>query len=373
MDTHLNSIRIYVAIYEEDPSINQNPYTHTLAGKICGIHPNVSFAFGNNILWTDEIFQFDVMHIMWPHFFAPKMREGLDLELYLKKLKQHNIKIVATCHNLVPHNPIDHYDIDAYNIVYSNADSIIHLAQYSLDLFKQKYRNIDHVLISHHVYDELYTNVPPRQQALQHLHLNDGIYAICFGAFRHKAEKQLLLTAAKSAKGIQFIAPRLFRPIDIPHGKINKRWIKRRLRYLYQTVMLLYYKLAYPNILLCNNEFIPDSELIHYYAICSISFLQRIDILNSGNFYLGMLMGNVIVGPDSGNIGYVLKQTGNFVFDPHDKDSITESINQALKAVQNGKGEQNKIYATKNWSTEIIAEQHYLLYKNLCSGRHPKN
>lgn len=78
-----------------------------------------------------------------------------------------------------------------------------------------------------------------------------------------------------------------------------------------------------------------------------------------------MYFGNVILGPNVGNVGEILEQTGNPCFNVDDLSTIDKACRDAMKAKMNNKGEQNREYAIKNWSTEIVAERVYQLYKPL--------
>ena len=99
---------------------------------------------------------------------------------------------------------------------------------------------------------------------------------------------------------------------------------------------------------------------------CSdITFIQRKVNLNSGNLTLGFFFGNVIVGPNIGNIGRILHDTGNPTFDPNISNSIGEAICKAIQMQKEGKGKINQDYALCHWTTQKIAEMHYNIYKSL--------
>ncbi len=351
-------MKIYIALFENTALDSSNPFVRTLENAIVDAHNEVSFSSMKTDFWTDAIFDYDIVHIMWPNCFASAMRQGANLQERLNTLKFHGVKIVATCHNLVPHLSVDEYDKLSYKIVYRSADVIIHLGRYSKSLFEEQYSNIKHVIIPHHVYDQIYTAIPNKEEALTHLHLKNAVYAICFGLFRHPEEKTILLQAVKTTPNIKYIANRF---LDIPKGKIDKRWFRQRLKWVY-------YKLKYPNLILTGENFVTEEDLVYYYAVSDISFIQRLDTLNSGNVFLGMLMGNVIVGPDAGNTGEILTQSGNYVFQPHQISSVTSAMLSALSSVKQEKGLQNKNYALNNWSTKKIAEMHYQLYKSICNS-----
>ena len=102
---------------------------------------------------------------------------------------------------------------------------------------------------------------------------------------------------------------------------------------------------------------------MYYYGASSISLIHRLHILNSGNLPLGFLMKQVVVGPNRGNVGYILKTTGNPVFEPTNNDSLLEAICKAQILVRGVKGEENFKYAMENWNTARISEELYHIYK----------
>ena len=346
-------MRIFVAIYEDDAHQAENPFAWTLEDAIQEHHKGIEFVSRKDEFWTDD--KWDIVHVMWPDIFAPYMQEGKNLLERLRVLKNNGTKIIAHIHNLTTHTK-NEVMRDAYDIVYEEADIMIHLGTYSLNILKDKYPSKMHVLIPHHIYDTIYSQkMPSKPEALHYFGLKKCVYAISFGRVRNAREKDLIFRAVKSCPNIKFVVPRF---IDIPHGKINKRWIKQRLKWLY-------YRIKYPNLIINGNEYVTNEELPIYYALADISFIQRIDTLNSGNVPLGMFFGKVIVGPEVGNVGRVIEETGNFSFDPNDTESVRKALVAANEAVKHDKGEENREYATRNWSTKHIAEKLWDVYEQI--------
>ena len=112
---------------------------------------------------------------------------------------------------------------------------------------------------------------------------------------------------------------------------------------------------------------VKDSDLPLYFAASDISLILRMKILNSGNLPLGFYMGNVVVGPDLGNVGAILRNTGNITFMPNDINSIVTSIMSGLELVETGKGVQNKQFAEREYSSDKICNHMYSEYKKLLS------
>lgn len=111
--------------------------------------------------------------------------------------------------------------------------------------------------------------------------------------------------------------------------------------------------------------FVSDKELPYYYAAADIALIHRKEILNSGNLPMAFYMGKVVVGPNTGNVGSLLQETGNPSFDIQDTTTLDGCIKDAMALTSQGKGEDNRRYAIKNFSSEIVAKQHRELYQLL--------
>ena len=102
-----------------------------------------------------------------------------------------------------------------------------------------------------------------------------------------------------------------------------------------------------------SNEVIPIDMMQYYFCAADVVLIQRLDILNSGNLPMAFHAGKVVVGPNVGNIGPILHETGNFTFDPEHAKSAIDALKNALVATS--KGNENKVYASKYWSSNLIA------------------
>lgn len=352
-------MKVFVSSFWDDPHEPGNPYVCTLIDVMSDKHKDVEFGTQKQIFWSEEILSYDIIHIMWPDaLVVGRVQHTIEeVQNRMLELKSANKTIVCTCHNLHSNNMQNQKAVDSYDTVYQFADAFIHLGEYSQHVLRQKYPSAKHVYIPHHVYNTLYPVVPSREESIEKLGLPNHQYAISLGAFRNKAEKKLFFKIADGFKRhhIHCVAPSLM--IDIPQGKINIRWIKQR-------VKLIVLKLRHPNAIF-NIGFVPDELIPYYFALSDFSIIQRLDILNSGNVPLGMYFGNVILGPNVGNVRELLEQTGNPCFDVQDLSAIDKLCGDAVEAKRNNKGVQNREFAIKNWSTEDVSEKIYQLYKSL--------
>ena len=313
--------------------------------------------YGRQRLWTAEVQECDIVHFQWPEFiFRPCTESDVArMTNRLECLRAHGIRIFCTCHNLKPHSRKDDTIRQLYDVLYNHADTIVHLGQYSCELLRTQYPNARHVVMPHHIYNNVLTFAVSQQEARQRLHLpQDKKIILCFGKFRNNQERNFVLNLkiqcnhsplfGRGAGGeALFLMPGFYR--ETLHTWNPKKFVNR----LYHT---LRYKLMGIHF---SNEVIPDDLMQCYYCAADVVLIQRLDILNSGNLPMAFAAGRVVVGPDVGNVGQILRETGNFTFDPQQAESAVEALHAALRT--SSKGEENKVYAAKHWSTEMTAKK----------------
>ena len=317
--------------------------------------------YGLKLLWTDDVLDCDIIHFQWPEgLFGLFGHQVTDEELKrmnrrLMWLKEHGKKLFYTCHNLKPHTNKNENLLRLYELIYSNADYVHHLGNYSCDLLQPQYPNAHHIVIPHHIYDNVLSFSVSQQEARQRLHLpQDKKIILSFGKFRNNKERQFVLNIknkcnhsplfGRGAGGEAFfLMPGFYR--ETLHTWNPKKLITR----LYHTIR---YKLK--GIRFCN-EAIPDELMQCYFCAADVVLIQRLDILNSGNLPMAFHAGKVVVGPDVGNAGQILCETGNFTFNPNNTESAIYALQGALAATS--KGDENRAYAVKHWSSGIIAAE----------------
>ena len=337
--------------------------------------------YGLKLLWTDEVLDCDIIHFQWPEgLFGLFGHQVTDEELKrvnqrLVWLKEHGKKLFYTCHNLKPHTNKNENLLRLYELIYSNADYVHHLGNYSCELLQPQYPNAHHIVIPHHIYDNVLSFSVSQQEARQRLHLpQDKKIILSFGKFRNDKERNFVLslkekievqpsaaealraTPSKERNSVLFLMPGFYR--QTLHTWNPKKLVPR----LYHT---LYYRLKGIQF---SNEVIPDDMMQCYFCAADVVLIQRLDILNSGNLPMAFHAGKVVVGPNVGNVGEILHETGNFTFDPHDIRSAVSALQNALEATS--KGGENKTYATEHWSSERIAASLLKYYQQALYRKH---
>ena len=295
--------------------------------------------------------EYDLLYVQWPEVIVNWSSSQVDvgrLSSHFDRIKKTGIKTVVTCHNLHPHNN-DEKMMELYNLIYSNVDAFHHLGRYSYDVMKEKYPDKIHFIAPHHIADCLWEHPIVPHLAKRRLHIPKANFVVSsFGAFRNNEEIRLYVDMAKDITTCRrsFLAPR------IPMGHFyHGRHVGKTIQYLSKVFLYKIIGIRY-------SGFLTEEELIEWLYASDIVFIQRKEILNSGNLPLAFSAGKVVVGPDLGNVGEILRETGNFVFDPHDRSSVKNAVLEAIEAVKkdNQLGARNYRYAKENWSTSKVCE-----------------
>ena len=363
--------------------------------------------YGWERLWTDDVLECDIVHFQWPEFIFGSDRKHISdeeverLRLRLVLLREKEIKVFLQIHNLKPHGNQDKNVLRLYELLYQHADVMVHMGKYSRDLLQPQYPNAQHVVIPHHIYDEIYSFDYTREEARERLHIPlDRQVVLSFGKFRNEQERNFILSLKnkcsswppaplKGEKATECATTPTHRtatntlvtkekatecattpplggrgansPIFLMPGFYRESlhtWNPKKL------VTRLYHTLCYrlKGIKFCN-EVIPSDLMQCYFCAADVVLLQRLDILNSGNLPMAFAAGKVVVGPNVGNVGQILNETGNFTFDPHDIKSAESALQKAL--TETTKGKENKTYATEHWSSDLIATTLLKYYQQL--------
>lgn len=333
-----------------------NPYLRTLVEGLRAKGCDVTCMLSE--FWEHPL-EYDVIHIQWPDYFVSQMGEnGCHLIEVLSSIRDAGIPLICTVHNLVPHKKGNEKAKLAYEIVYDKLDAFVHLGGHSIELLTAMYPNLKakHVVVPHHTYDTLYNMSVSREEARKKLGIpNDVRCVLSFGAFRNDEERQLLLKLSKRLRGPYYFAPGFYR------SKITR---KNPLVSFGVIVKHIYYTaLAKLNGIHIAHGYIPDNMLPYYLKSADALLVQRLSILNSGNVPLAMLAGLPIIGPNEGNVGPFLKETGNFVFERSNLEQLPSLVEKALE----GKyiGIKNEKYAKEHLSTSAVCDGLIKLYTSM--------
>ena len=288
--------------------------------------------------------KYDIIHYQWPEAVIYGMglsRESLSATTWrISQYKKEGMRFAITRHNAKKHYGTSPLWEDLYRIVETSCDIIFHMGRYSRDTMTADHcgAKARHVIIPHHTYPAIDRSID-KNAARRELGLRDkDKVVLAFGGFR-SAMKRLRI------KNARLIAPRLFSAPIWGRGKVHAyRELQNRLRFLRY------------GLFLDNCGLVTDKTMSLQFAASDVVLIQRKHILNSGNLPMGFYFGKVVVGPDRGNVGEILKETGNPVFDPDDEESVASAIRDALELTQSGKGLENQAFADANWRPDVVAK-----------------
>lgn len=340
-----------------------NPYVPTLADGLTAEGCNVTCSLME--FWNNAT-AYEIVHIQWPNLLVPQMgQNGEILNKVLKQLKNKRIPIVVTLHNLSPHYTQKKDLILAYEIVYNNADCFIHMGETSIDLLKEKWPNIkaEHCVIPHHTYDTLYNFDGNKIESRKNLKIPKSKKCIlCFGKFRNDEERNLIINLRKALdSSYYFLVPGFY----YNDQRILQKNIIQGFKMLLKT--LKYSIIAKKYHLHITHKFISDDDLPDYMNAADVLIVQRVKILNSGNVTLAMCAGLPVIGPNVGNVGWMLQRSGNPCFDVNHLDALPEIVKNVI--AQKELGLSNKSFAKKNFSTKIIASKTKNVYEKMYKNR----
>jgi hypothetical protein len=322
---------------------------------------------------------YDVIHLHFPEYLTfglqDAYQQGLTDELIQQTAERleywaKRAKLVVTRHNLLPHDALeDPMWEKMYALFYRYADGVAHFAQASIDEFRKRYagskwfrgREPQHAIVPHHNYTSL-PNVIDRDEARRRLGISTKARVmLVFGAIRNEAEKQLILET--------------FQNIKLPHKLLLvSRWGERlrkiswiRLKYWVRDLTRLYYRL-HPDYHF-NYGFVEEEDAQLYLNAADVLFIPRLWVLNSGNVTLGMTFGKVVVGPNAWDVGELLRETGNPVFDPDRPETAAAAVEEGFRLVAEGRrGPANRELALREWGAGQCAELYLGLYRRVLDG-----
>lgn len=313
--------------------------------------------------------RYDIVHIQWPEalfgWHSPDRSQLRSVEAIFRRLRERGVGIVYTRHNDAPHRG-DGAVGEGYRLVERYADAVVHLGDASRRelLAGEVPQGQMQEVIPHHIYEGVYDLSVSQADARRALGIPAQAFVLlAFGTFRHAEERRLVWGAFRrlSRRGKYLLAPRLF-----PYT-YRSRW-RTGLRSLCTRTLYLIARAATalaPCRITSAEWMIPDSELPHYLSAADAVMIQRTHILNSGNVTLGFLFGKVVAGPDCGNVGEVLRATGNPVFDPADPASVDRALAEAARLAEAGHGARNRAYALENLTLARTARRYAALYEKV--------
>jgi hypothetical protein len=329
---------------------------------IDAIAPRCELVSGIENFWNSTL-RFDIVHVQWPEEllgWGTFDRHDLDrLRQCLLSWKNSGARIVMTRHNAVRHGDFP-LNANLYELSFGIADAIVHLGKFSLDEFKddRRYSGKLNVLINH----PDYLNVPntiTKQAARKKLMIElDSFLYLSFGTIRSSQEQEDLVNA--------------FKKVTIKNKKLlltNSLYLEKIIAFRASPLKNMRYKrdklrLKRSGIIIDETRNISINCIQDYCNAADVIVIPRIKQLNSGVPYLAFSFSKPVVGPDVGNIGWLLKATSNGVYMPGDVDSYGAALQKAGAWVEH-QGASNYQFVTSECAADKVAKEHVLLYQKL--------
>lgn len=337
-------MKIYLVV--KDKIKNTNYFSDELASILRKAGHEI--ITGLDFLWSNDVFRCDIIYFQWPEYIFPQKVTKTQIDLLqnrIKEIKGKGVKIFAHCHNLKPHVVDDFNILHLYRVVYGNCDVMIHMGTYSQFVMQKEYSSVRHYIIPHPIYETFNFNLDPVDCKNKLKLPINKINILCFGEFRTKEERIFILSLKKKlpVSKFNFVTPGFYRERYNQHNMAKTFFV---------CFWTLYYSFKGMKF---SHKLIDERTTELYFAASDLVLIQRPVILNSGNLPMAFSAGKVVVGPNVGNIGAILKETKNPTFNPNDLNSAVNAIMQAVN-ITNKCGENNLRYAQEHWSHEQIGK-----------------
>ena len=299
--------------------------------------------------------RYDIVHVHWPQMLFPGNGSSLTAadvvraRTHLAELKARGIAVVYTRHNEVPHYCRNPHEVDLCRLFEAESDRVIHMGRFSRSQMDGDRGSRD-VIIPHHGFD--WYPVPSQASARAALGLapSDKVMAVP-GVYRDDEERVLVARACCDAgmSGLKLLSAAIFSELR-GCASADADSFRRRLEPFYPRQP---------------EGWVSEEDMSRCLSAADVVFLQRVHTLNSGNLPLAFHFGKVVVGPKRGNVGEILEETGNPVFDPDDPDDVVRALRLGFELAAHGKGVENARYAREHWNFSTIADLHDRLYRSL--------
>ena len=314
-----------------------NPFVQTIAEEL--ERRGVSVAYGRQKFF-DRCEGYQVIHFQWPEAaFGWRKKDITHADVLafrdqIRYARSLGIRVCYTRHNIRAHYAdLPNVD-DLYSTIESECDTVIHMGEFSRNEYLRRYDFplVNHRVIPHHLYEHIDRSIPKHEaRRLLGIDENEKVL-LAFGGFRHEEECNIAVGGFQDAKSaiprLRLLAPRLPEKYGFGNGKP-----------------------------------VEAKLLPLYFAASDVVLIARKKILNSGNLPLGYYFGKPVVGPDVGDVGEILRETGNPVFDVCEPSSVGRAIVAAFAAIEDGLGAHNREYAERNWNISRVVDLLYDAYQ----------
>ncbi|SDR69124.1 hypothetical protein SAMN04488552_0535 [Christiangramia echinicola] len=307
-----------------------------------------------------------IINVHWPEAifgWSEPTEEELDrLEMQISECKK-TAKLVYTKHDYLRNKGTTKNFTRLFKIIEENSDAFIHLGEKSKSIYQKLYPSAIHTRIYHPLFKNTFQTFT-KEEARNTLGIQkDAFVIIVPGQIRTHKERDMIL---KAFKGLEFkkrqkvlIATNMRTELryDFP-GRVRLKPF-----FDFQNFFKERFKGSHtPPTFYFNYSHLDEKEYSLRFSASDMVLIPRINILNSGNIFLGLALNKIVVGPGIGNMEEILKQNGLPVFNPDSHRSIKSAIEEGIK-LSNSK--EFEFSNTHEYDPEIIAREYDDFLKSL--------
>jgi len=294
-----------------------------------------NFIYGNYKNYSPS---YNIVNIHWPEaifdWHEPTEEQLHDLEKAIEKWKKNSF-VVYTKHDVGRHKGMTPNFTRLFKLIENNTDVFIHLGKNSQKFYSDVYPKAKHEMLFHPIYENTF-DILSKEEARGKLEIaKDAVVIIAPGNIRSFAERRMVLKAFKKLKikNKVLIAPTMRSEIKYDfRGRVKLK----KLFNVRDYVVNRFKRKHQPPEYLFSYQRINDNDLSIRMSAADIVLIPRIEILNSGTFFLGLTFNKVVVGPETGNLQEQLKQFKMPSFNPASISSVTRALEKGI-ALSNSK------------------------------------
>ena len=238
-----------------------------------------------------------------------------EFTFFLNKIKNNKIKLASIIHEIesLRNASLNNF----YQIGFSSCSLLIHLTDYSLKL-NNYFKNSINTVIPHPFYENIPNNLTKEQARIKLSISNDTKLILSFGNIRNKNEANFLIRTMENLNKVDRFE------------LITTRFHFSKNPIIYKLKKFFFSKKKYLHL---NDKLIDEDVIQLYFNAADILILPRIneENQNSGVIFLATYFKKIIVGPNTGNIGYMLNNLKLPTFDKSNDKSIVNALLKGYK------------------------------------------
>jgi hypothetical protein len=279
----------------------------------------------------------DLILIHWPELIfdwhEPTVQQLIELELKVSNWKEHT-EIMYMVHNERRHYGMTANFTRLYQIVENASNTFVHMGKYSKKVYTEKYPDKKHVLINHPLYMSSFEQIN-KKKARRILGIpQDRFVLIAPGRIRTDKERDLVF---KAFNHLKFENKSLIVPFMLKKSssiEFRGRHFLKRFFDIKKFQENQVNNLKPPKFYL-GFEFNEPDYLAIQMSCADAVLVPRLNVLNSGNLFLGLTYRKPIVGPDVGNVSEILDYFNLPKFDPSNLRSLKKAVNNLFEIRNN--------------------------------------